>query len=116
LSVTKESLTAVIHEFIRAENELDKEGWLSLFAEGAVHEPGPRRLVGLEEIGENWDNAIKLVGIQLWCEDPVLVRGQEVIAVLRCRIAARPYEFRVVNYYQFDDEGKIISLRNFVPD
>jgi hypothetical protein len=116
LNVTKQSLTSVIHEFIRAENELDKQAWLSLFAKDAVHEPGTRRIVGLDAIAENWDNSISMVGIRLWCEDPILVNGSEAIAVLRCRINARPDEFRVVNHYHFDDNGKIINLRNFVPD
>jgi hypothetical protein len=114
MSIEKDVLIGVVHEFLRAENEVDRQSWLNLFAEDAVHEQGPRRLVGLDQIAENWDARISKAGVHLWCEDPVFLKDNEAMAIIRCRIASRTDEFRVINHYLFDEDGKIKQLRNFI--
>ena len=117
MPATKEAMVAAVHEYCRAESEKDKDAWMALFAEGAVHDDpvGFRSSIGLDKIAAFWD-WFQPSDVELWCEEPVIVCGNEAIAIMRCRTGpadARQESGRIVDQFVFDDAGRITNLRAF---
>jgi hypothetical protein len=117
MSATKAQLIAGVQEYCRAETAKDREAWLALFAEGAIHEdPVGRTLnAGVEKIAAFWDRVVA-ANVELWCEEPVIVCGTEAVAIMRCRTGPpdnRRESGRIVDHFVFDGLGKITSLRAF---
>jgi hypothetical protein len=111
MALTSEEIAAKVREIIRAQDAGDKAAWLGSFAADAVDEVGTNRHEGREAIGANWD-ALANLGLRLWCEEPVIVTGNEAIAVVRCRVGNRHQEVRIVDVYTFDADGKIALRRH----
>jgi steroid Delta-isomerase len=119
VSVGTHDLAAAVEEYCRAENAKDKSAWIKLFAEDVVHEDpvgyGPVN-VGIAAVGEFWDR-IQASNVELWLDAPLIVCGQEVVAIMRCRTGpddARRETSPIVDHFVFDDDGKITSLRAFL--
>lgn len=116
--MTGEGLAAAVQEYCRAETEKDKGGWLRLFAEDAVHEDpvGSGNVNrGLPALTSFWD-VIAGSDVELWCEEPVIVCGNEAVALMRCRVgpAGNRWESgRIVDHFVFDEDGRITSVRAF---
>jgi steroid Delta-isomerase len=117
MPATREQMVAAVAEYCRAETEKDKDAWLALFADGAVHEDpvGVRTNAGLEQIAGFWD-LFQPLDLEIWCEEPTIVCGHEAIAIMRCRTGPpedRRTSNRIVDQFVFDDAGKITNLRAF---
>lgn len=117
MSVTKDEMVAVVEEYCRTETAKDKDAWLALFDDAAVHEDPVGRVAnaGIDKITAFWDR-IAASGVELWCEEPVIVCGNEAIAIMRCRTGPadnRRESGRIVDQFVFDERGKITRLRAF---
>jgi hypothetical protein len=110
-------MIAAVAEYCRAETEKDKPSWMALFAAEAVHEDpvGVSTNAGLDKIGAFWDS-FQSSDVELWCDEPVIVCGNEAIAIMRCRTGPadnRRESGRIVDQFVFDEGGKITNLRAF---
>src|SRR5262245_16653608 len=110
-------MVAAVEAYCRAEIEKDKETWIGLFAVGAVHEDpvGVRTNTGIDQISAFWDS-FQSSNVELWCDEPVIVCGNEAIAIMRCRTGPadnRRESGRIVDQFVFDENGKITRLRAF---
>jgi hypothetical protein len=114
---TKEEMEAVVLEYCRAETEKDKEAWLALFCEDATHEDpvGVRMNAGLDKLAVFWDS-FQSYDVDLYVTEPVIVCGNEAIAIMRCKAGPADARFEsgtIVDQFIFDDRGKIKALRAF---
>lgn len=112
-----EQIVEAIKTYCRAETENDKDAFMALFADQVLHEDPVGIAVrhdraGLEEL---WGMA-QAGNVELWLTDDVIVRGNEAIALMRCRTGpadARSEMGPIVDHFVFDDAGKITSVRAF---
>jgi steroid delta-isomerase len=111
-------ITDTIEAACRAENELDKETWLKLFADDAVVEDpvGVTTTRGIEALARDFWSSIEQARPKIRLLDGVIVSGREAIAIVSAEIdhdgKRRVFEPIVVNY-AFNDAGKVRHLRSF---
>lgn len=115
--VDRKHIIDAIEAYCRAETEKNKAAWLDLFAGNIVHEDpvGVRTNTGLSMLGEFWDS-FQDYDLELWTTEPVIVCGNEAIALMKCRMGpadARQESGTIVDHFVFDDDGKITSVRAF---
>jgi steroid delta-isomerase len=102
----------------RAENELDRETWLNLFAEDAVVEDpvGVNTERGIDALATNFWSSVERARPNIRLLDDVIVCGTEAIAIVSAKIdqdgQPRTFQPIVVNYV-FDETGKVRQLRSF---
>ena len=107
----------VLHAYFRAETAHDKPAWMALFAPEIVFEDpvGARAFNGLEGLERFWAG-IADKQIRASTTAPVIVCGNEAVAIVRCEIGPEEAPFVVepiVNNLVFDEHGKIIRMRAF---
>jgi steroid delta-isomerase len=115
--IEQQQAEAVIREYFRAEGAHDRAAWFALFSPDIVFEDpvGSRTFTGFEELGRFWDG-VSGKEIRGATTAPVIVCGNEAIAIIRCEIGpvdAPIIVEPIVSNYVFDDDGKIVRMRAF---
>jgi steroid delta-isomerase len=116
--LTPEHAQHVIDTYYAAAMGKDREAFLALFAVDASHEDpvgGPVNH-GHEDIGAFFDRGVVPTTMDLRLSSPLIVAGDEMIALLEVRIgegAQRMLLAPVVEHFVFDDDGIIVGFRAF---
>lgn len=116
-TLTQDYADAMIREYFRAEGAHDKAAWFALFSPDILFEDpvGVRTYTGLEELERFWEGVSRLE-MRAATTAPVIVCGNEAIAVIRCEIGpvdAPVVVEPIVSNYVFDEAGKITRMRAF---
>jgi steroid delta-isomerase len=114
----RDLMIEAIETACRAENELDKQTWLNLFAEDAVVEDpvGVNTQRGIDALATTFWSSVERARPRIQLLDDVIVCGNEAIAILSAKIhhegQQQTFQPIVVNYV-FDEAGKVRHLRSF---
>jgi hypothetical protein len=88
----------------------------SLFTDDVLLEvPGGWRTVGLEAVSAWWED-FQRHKINIRCDEPVIISGNEAVAIIRSVTGPdQKHDWhRVVNQFVFNDDGKMAQVRFFV--
>jgi steroid Delta-isomerase len=115
----REHIVAAIRTHCRAENALDKETWLSLFAENAVVEDpvGLNTTRGIAALATDFWSSVERARPKLRLLDDAIVSGNEAIAVVSAEIdldGQRQVLAPIVVNFIYDEAGKVERLRSFI--
>ena len=103
--------------YLKALSNNDLDGVLSLYADDAVLEDpvGSEPYVGIDRVREFYANVIdRELDAQL--SGQVRVAGNEVAFPFICKDPAMAVAVHVIDIFQFNDQGKIASMRAFWSD
>ena len=115
--ISETQIVKAIETYCRAETEGDMPAFMALFAENVVHEDPVGIAIrhgraGLEEL---WAMA-QAGNVELWLTDQVIVRGNDAIALMRCRTGPEGQRREmgpIVDHFIFDAAGRIAGVRAF---
>lgn len=108
--------TAVVDSYLRALNEKDLEGILSLYAEnGTVEDPvGSKIISGKAALRKFYTGAVG-IDLKLTRTGPVRVAGVEAAFPFQLMMKAENQMMKtdIIDVFRFDEAGKIVSMRAF---
>ena len=116
---SREHILEAIATHIRAENALDKEAYLALFADDIVIEDpvGVNTTRGFEALERDfWASVVNAQPRLKQLHDPI-VCGNEAIAFIEAEInheGGRVTISPIVVHFTYDEAGKVRSLRSFM--
>ena len=114
-SLPRDQVLAIVDRYIAAFNTRDREGYLSLFADGAtVEDPlGSPPIQGVDRVGAFFDTATASGGLHLELEpNSVRISGKNVAFRFQLELAAGTSRFatKVVDVLALDADVKIVAL------
>ena len=118
---TPESMRETVLRYLRLVGEQDLEAVLALFADSiSVEDPvgGPpgTHVVGLDTVSIFFKKGFARTRPSPTLTGPVVTTGGNEVAVpftLRLELMGQSHELDVIDVFQFDERGRIISLRAF---
>lgn len=110
-----DAVRAIVHEYLRAGREGDRDAWLGLFAEDATLEDpvGTDVVRGKAELEAFYDRTMgSTEGLDNELHE-LRVAGNTAAFLFTLRIdwRGRRYEVSPIDVLEFDDAGKIIRMR-----
>lgn len=108
---TRDELCSAVQSYVDHHTNHDVDGLVAMFADDAVlHEPvGVRTYHGSDEI-RRFATENAAVDYSVTLLSPITVTGRYAGAQLCVRRDGMP-DFATTDLFEFDDEGKIVSLR-----
>lgn len=116
---SREHIVEAISTHCRAENALDKETYLALFADDVIIEDpvGVNTTRGFEALATDFWASVVKAEPQLKLLEDVIVCGNEAIAILEAEInhdGGRITIAPIVVNFVYNDAGKVRHLRSFM--
>ena len=116
---SREHIVEAINTHCRAENTLDKETYIALFADDIVIEDpvGVTTTTGIEAVARDFWASVENAQPKLKLLEDAIVCGNEAIAILEAEInhdGGRVTISPIVVHFTYNDAGKVRSLRSFM--
>lgn len=119
---TPEQVRATVDAYVKTMEAGDREGWVGLWADDAVHVDPPSEPphMGKEAIAAFWDRIHELVETFSYDVRDVYVVGDEAAMVFTLTIrfpgGAGGAEFDAVEVFRVGDDGRIASMKAFLDE